>query len=84
MTETQEQRRERLSGRMDERGAEWALKFLGIGVAPDGAVDPRYAEWFTEQPRGRALRHLAALDDMHEHKRERHLVSLMGLDGTPT
>lgn len=82
--ETQEQRRERLSGRMDERGAQWALNFLGVGVAPDGSVDTRYAEWFAGQPRGHALRHLAALDDMDEHKRERHLVRLMGLDGTPT
>lgn len=73
MTETAEQRRERLSARMDKEGGEWACAFLGL--------HPTHADWFASQPRAYALRHLDQLHQLPAHDRERDLMERNGADG---
>lgn len=73
MTETQEQRKERLSGRMDERGAEWACAWLGLA--------PEFEPFFSGQPRGSALRHFLELNQLPAHDRERDMAERTGADG---
>ncbi|MDP9479294.1 MAG: hypothetical protein M3R38_27050 [Actinomycetota bacterium] len=71
--ETQEQRRERLSERMDERGAEWACAWLGLA--------DEFRPFFTGQSRGAALRHFLELNQLPAHMRERDLMERNGSDG---